>query len=153
MNHAYRPLFVVIALIAALVIARLLVVPEDFGIGDRGYMYGWHRKSNEDDWKNFTAKYKTRDYCKDCHSLNYSTLSESPHAIIECENCHGPAVDHPSEPQKLEINKTRALCLRCHAYLPYEDSGRTVIPPINDEEHNPEMECVTCHNPHSPGLG
>ncbi len=152
-SHAYRPLFVVLAVVGMIFLARVLVVPDDFGAHESGYMYGWHRKGNEEDWKNFKVKYRTMEYCKDCHYENHAALAGGPHAIIECENCHGPAVDHPAEPARLEINRTRRQCLRCHAYLPYEASGRTVIPPIEDREHNPGTECVTCHNPHKPGFG
>jgi len=151
-NHAYRPLYVVIAVIVAILIARAIMVPKDFGIQKQGYMYGWHRLGNEQDWKDFKVKHRGREYCKDCHPDNYELNANSPHAIIQCEDCHGPAIDHPDNPPKLEINKARELCLRCHAKLPYKQSGRAWITGINNDEHNPGMECVTCHNPHSPVL-
>ena len=152
MSHAWRPLFVVIGIIVAILIARAIVVPSDFGIGERGYMYGWHRAGNEQDWKDFKVKFRGREYCKDCHPENYELNASSPHVIIQCEDCHGPAIDHPDNPDKLEIIKDRKLCLRCHAKLPYDASGRAWITGINNEEHNPGMECVMCHNPHSPVL-
>lgn len=151
-NHVYRPLFVVIGLVALILIARALAVPEDFGAHEMGYRFGWHRKSNEKEWKDMAAKYKGREYCKDCHADNYEKAAKSPHAAINCENCHGPAINHPEEPQKLAIDKGREQCLRCHAKLPYKGSGRQNVRGINNEEHNPGNECVMCHNPHSPGF-
>jgi hypothetical protein len=132
-GHALRPVYVVVGVVALILVARAMFVPEDFGTHERGYMYGWHRKANEEEWK--------------------STIMQSPHAIIQCENCHGPAVDHPVDPGKLSIIRTRAQCLRCHAKLPDRGTGRALIPGINDEKHNPGMECITCHNPHKPGFG
>jgi len=152
-GHALRPLYVVIALVAVMLIARAIVVPADFGVQEQGYMYGWHRKGDEDFWKQFKVKYRGRDYCKDCHAENYEMIMQTPHAIIECENCHGPAVEHPSEPAKLEISKSREQCLRCHAKLPYTQTGRALIRGIDNDEHNPGMDCVMCHNPHHPGFG
>ncbi|MFC1769794.1 cytochrome c3 family protein [Nitrospirota bacterium] len=117
-----------------------------------GYRFGWHRLSNVDEWKNFKVKYKGRTYCESCHSEKLNLIRKSPHVSIECENCHGPAIDHPEEPAKLSIDRSREQCLRCHAKLPYKGSGRNWIRGINNDEHNPDMECAMCHNPHSPGF-
>ncbi len=152
-SHVYRPLFVVIALVVVILVARALVVPDDFGTHEAGYMYGWHRKSNEDEWKQFKVKYIGRDYCKPCHFNNYELISRTPHGSIQCESCHGPAIEHPTEPQRLEINRSREQCLRCHAKLPYAASGRAWIRGVNDDEHFPESMCIACHNPHKPGFG
>ena len=152
-NHVIRPLIVLVGLVAIVLIARQFVVPEDFGVGERGYMYGWHRKANEQDWKEMAVQYKSREYCRDCHSDKYSSIRKTPHAIIQCENCHGPAGDHPMDPPKLDIDKSRGQCLRCHTYLPYPTSGRMNIRGIDPDTHNPDIECVMCHNPHKPNVG
>ncbi len=149
-SHVYRPLWVVLGLVCIILVVRFLYVPKDFGIGERGYMYGWHRKGDEQFWKGYKVKYKGSQYCKDCHSDNYNKLMQSPHVIIPCEDCHSPAIDHPMDPQKLQIQKGRELCLRCHYPLPYPTSGRANIPGIDPETHNPGTECVMCHNPHNP---
>jgi predicted CXXCH cytochrome family protein len=149
-NHVLRPLLVFLGLIVIILVVRYFYVPKDFGVWERGYMYGWHRKADEEFWKNFKVKYRGSEYCKDCHSENYNKLMQSPHVIIPCEDCHSPAIDHPENPPKLEVNKSRELCLRCHYPLPYPTSGRANIPSIDPEKHNPGIECVMCHNPHNP---
>ncbi len=151
-SHVWRPLYVVIGLVALVLVVRSFVVPEDFGIGERGYMYGWHRQGNEQEWKEFPVKYRTTAYCRDCHEEKLASLGASPHAPIECENCHGPALGHPDDPPALAIDRSRDLCLRCHFPLPYPTSGRRAIPGIDPRAHNPEEPCVTCHNPHHPNL-
>ena len=151
-SHVWRPLYIIIGVVVLILVVREFAVPNDFGIYERGFMYGFHRKSDEDYWKAFKVKYSfVSDYCQDCHSDKYSIM-KTPHAIIHCENCHGPVLDHPSAPPKLTIDKRRELCLRCHATLPYPTSERAKIRGIDPLNHNPGIECSTCHNPHMPNL-
>ena len=151
-THVFRPLWVVLCLIALVLLARTVYVPKSFGVHERGYMYGWYRADNIGDWKKVTVKYQGSDYCTTCHPEKQESISMTPHAIIQCENCHGPAREHPSDPPKLTLDKGRGLCLRCHASLPYPTSGRANIRGIDPETHNPDIECVMCHNPHKPAL-
>ena len=147
-SHVLRPLWVVLGLIALVLIARYFYVPKDFGVHERGYMYGWFRAANIEDWKKVTVKYQGSDYCKTCHPEKNESISRTPHALIECENCHGPGLGHPSDLPKLTIDKSRGLCLRCHTSLPYPTSGRANIRGIDPDKHNPDLECVMCHHPH-----
>jgi hypothetical protein len=151
-NHVFRPLFAVIGIIVLVLAARIFYVPKDFGIHERGYMYGWYRQAHIEDWKKVQVKYQGAEYCKDCHEKNYGVIKKSPHQNIQCENCHGPAIDHPNEPPKLTIDKSRQQCLRCHYPLPYPSSGRAKIKGIDPDKHNPDIECSLCHNPHHPNL-
>ncbi len=158
-NHVWRPLFVVIGIIVLILAARTFYVPKDFGVYERGYMYSWHRKANEEDWKKVQVKYQGTEYCKDCHDKNYASIKKSPHQNIQCENCHGPAgtpegvVHYDSDKlPKLPIDRSRQLCLRCHYQLPYPSSGRKDIKGIDPDTHNPDIECSMCHNPHHPNL-
>lgn len=154
-SHVFRPLLVVIGIVGIILIVRYFVVPSDFGVHERGYMYGWYRKGNEGDWKSFKIKFQTREYCKDCHADQYKKVISSKHAKVQCENCHGPAGDHPEKPEKLNIDRSRELCLRCHAYLPYRPTryaelpGGTITLKMQDPDtHNPGIECITCHSVH-----
>lgn len=140
----------VAGIVAVILAARAVLVPADFGAHDRGYMYGFHRLGNEADWKAQEPLYKTDSYCEGCHPDKVEMRASSPHVIIPCEDCHGPAGNHPDDPPKLAIDPGREQCLRCHAYLPYPTSGRAVIRGIDPEKHNPGMECRLCHNPHNP---
>lgn len=154
-KHVWRPLYVVLGLVALILLVREVVVPRDFGIGARGYMYGWHRAGNAQDWRQFPVSYRFRNSkedCGQCHAEKVQKLASSPHAIIKCENCHGPARNHPENPEKLTIDRSRGLCLRCHAELPYPGSGRSRIVGIDPATHNPGEACADCHNPHHPNL-
>ena len=151
-SHIWRPVFVVIGLVGLILLFRLIYVPDDFGTNEQGYMYGYHREGNVDDWKNFPSKYKDSEYCGNCHIDKDTDLSASRHAMIPCENCHGAALDHPVDPERLKIDRSRDLCIRCHAQLYTPTSGRSAIPGINPDQHNTGMECSVCHDPHNPGL-
>ncbi len=151
-KHVWRPLYVVLAIVAGILLFRLAYVPDDFGVQERGYTFGFHRLSNEQEWRNFPAKYRDSGYCNQCHEDKVSRLEQSPHQMIPCENCHGAAFDHPDKPEKLAIDRSRGQCLRCHARLYMPSSGRSNIPGIDPEQHNAGTECVDCHNPHNPNL-
>ncbi len=156
-NHVLRPLFMSIAVVALILIARAIVVPDDFGVhGQRpdgkNFTYGFYRAGAVDYWKNITVKYKGREYCGGCHDDKMQEILSSKHSIIQCENCHGPAMGHPDNPEKLTINRSRDLCLRCHADLGYPRNPRAKIKAIDPQEHNPGDACADCHNPHKPNL-
>ena len=146
--HVLRPLYLVLAIVAIILIARTFLTPDDFGTNEQGYMYGWHRQSNVEEWKNFPVKYQDGKYCVSCHAGQTQKLASSPHKDIECENCHGPAKSHPADPRKLDLDRSRELCLRCHSYLSYPTSQRSKIKGVNPGRHNPGLNCVMCHKPH-----
>lgn len=152
-RHVAGPIFLIISIVVIIVLVRPFVVPNDFGAHERGYTLGWHRKSDERFWKDVKIKYQGREYCKSCHEAQYTRITASAHKNINCENCHGPAIDHPSDPLKLTINRGKEWCLRCHVRLAYPTSGRAKIRGFDDPDaHAQGMDCTACHNPHSPKL-
>ena len=151
-KHVLRPLWVALAVILVVLIGRYFLVPADFGVHGRNFTYGFHRLSNVDEWRNFEVKYKGKATCEECHAEYLEDNLSSYHAVIECENCHGPALNHPEDPELLETNRSRLLCLRCHAHLPYPENIRSSMKSIEPQKHNPGEECVSCHNPHRPSL-
>ena len=151
-NHVLRPLWLVLAAIALVLIIRHFLVPDDFGVHGKSFTYNYHRLGNVDEWKNFKAKYKGREYCQECHDENVAATNASKHRLIQCENCHGPALDHPDDPEKLTIDPSRDLCLRCHASLAYPDNPRARIKAIEPAKHNVDAASIECHDPHNPNL-
>jgi hypothetical protein len=155
MKHSvWRPLLLVAGVVGLILLARVFIVPKDFVVGERGYRFAWHRLGNEQDWKDFKVKYQGDDYCMSCHPDNYVAIQESSHRDIQCENCHGPGVRmvdgaaklHPDDIDRLEVDRSPELCLRCHAPLPYASSDRSKIKFMDPA---PDGECVACHNPHT----
>ena len=150
-GHVFRPVGLAIAVVAAIFVARVFMVPDDFGVHGDSFTYNYHRLSNVQEWKDFPVKYQGIDYCRQCHRKNARQIEGSTaHSAIECENCHGPGVGHPDEIDTLTIDTSRDQCLRCHASLDYPNNGRAAVPGIVDSTHMKGKDCVLCHNPHDP---
>ena len=150
-RHVLHPLWVAIGVVGLILFARLFMVPDDFGVHGDSFTYNYHRLGNIDEWKNFPVKYQGTATCLECHKDNVRRHRRAPHKRVQCENCHGPAGNHPDDVEYLPLNKERAMCLRCHADLGYpESSARTNLPAIVDRHHKRRRECVSCHNPHDP---
>ncbi len=153
-NHVLRPLWVAIAFVALILLVRYVIVPKDFGVQGESFTFNYYRASNVQEWKDFPVSYLGKDVCVECHEEKGTLLESSPHAIIQCENCHGPGKDHPEteNPETMIIDRSRLQCLRCHADLHYTDTSRAEIPGIDPNEHNVDSECVECHDSHNPDL-
>jgi len=151
-NHAWRPLWLAIGLIAAVLTARVFLVPKDFGVHGDSFTYNFYRLGAVQYWEDFPDKYQGRERCARCHDENAEANATGKHHIIQCENCHGPGVGHPKQVKQLPINGSRELCLRCHEYLAYPSSLRSQLPGIDGDTHKPNKECRKCHDPHHPDL-
>lgn len=143
-----------VVLVAGVVGARMIIAPS-FTAANNDYRYQWHRVANEQEWKDFKIKYRGEAYCRDCHADQSEKVVESVHAKVQCESCHGPAIDHPDDPKKLNVDRGRGLCLRCHSSLPYRPAnyaelskGQMQLKMVKAEEHNPGVNCVDCHDAH-----
>ena len=151
-KHVLRPLWVALAAVALVLIIRYYTVPEDFGVHGRNFTYGYFRKGAIDDWQAVSVKYRGKEYCNECHDDKFTENMDSRHSTLECESCHGPALEHPDNPETLDIDRSRNLCLRCHLKLDYPASPRGALPGIDAGAHNAGLECSECHNPHRPAL-
>ena len=74
-SHVWRPLYVVIAFVVALLVFRFFYVPNDFGSGKRGFMYAFHRKSNEGEWQKQLAKYRDTGQARRCTNTAASAMA------------------------------------------------------------------------------
>ncbi len=171
MSHAWRPLIVIVSVVIALVIFRTIMVPADFMAKNGDYKYQWHRVGNEEDWKTFPVKHRGREFCSQCHPDKIEIVADSGHAKVQCENCHvlfdPEKKGHPIDLKEdfdylldIGIDRSRALCKRCHTKLPYrptvyrgfEQKGAMAFRMIDPTEHNPGLECVMCHDVHRTGF-
>lgn len=131
--------------VAALVTARIVLVPHSFG------KYGHYRADAVTEISQKPVKYAGIKACAECHDDIYQTKQASNHKGLSCEVCHGPAAAHMEAPDetKPRIPRERDFCVKCHGYNPSRPTG---FPQIIADNHNPGKACITCHSPHSPSL-
>jgi len=92
---------------------------------------------------------RTPDQCSACHLSIYKTKALSPHALLECTQCHDTPQQHFSQPRENLPGKptTRADCLKCHDKNADSDK---FIPRVDKTTHGESNLCWQCHYPHFP---
>lgn len=97
-----------------------------------------------------------------CHEDLYKTWAAGAHGANEnkskCEVCHGPQGNHPNNQAKLV--KVRGdgnaveLCLSCHRQMKARSmTGQPqIVPQEHPYPHEGTLNCLQCHDPHSPGM-
>ena len=149
-RHVLHPLWVTIALVVLVLLARVFLVPDDFGVHGRNFTYGFHRLSNISEWQAFPVKYLGEETCIECHDEKVQANNSNVHKNIQCENCHGAATGHPDEQEALPIDESRELCLRCHQQLEYPHGARSAVVAVDGDKHRRRRSCSRCHDPHEP---
>ncbi len=136
------PLFILF--VAIFLVARYFLVPESFGEA------GHYRFNSLDDNKAKPMHYAGKDACAECHDDYALELQSNMHAGLSCETCHGPGLAHYDNPDtaRLVLPVEREHCGLCHGLSPTRNPE--VITMIDLSEHNPEDNCIDCHNPHTP---
>ncbi|MDO8568776.1 MAG: cytochrome c3 family protein [Dehalococcoidales bacterium] len=147
MSHLRRALGV---LFAILIIA--LVVPRFMPTVSAIQPFGFYPKDSEGSaktWANWPAKYAESVTCNSCHQEKYATWTKADHSGVSCETCHGPIGTHPAKTTTMVKDASREACGTCHS----QTVGRPAsFPQVDLSKHNTGVACVTCHNPHNPGL-
>lgn len=89
------------------------------------------------------------DNCSACHNRISRTKAVSPHALLDCQDCHETPQLHRSQPgiHKSGFPVNRSDCLKCHA----EDADADrFIPRVEKDTHGESYLCWQCHYPHFP---
>jgi DmsE family decaheme c-type cytochrome len=108
-----------------------------------------------------SSDYAGAESCKSCHEEIYNGWEKSPHwkqtyreggiAKHGCEDCHGAAASHVSDPtdrsklflfEKASAKQIDDHCLRCHA------GGTQHMNAINSVHARNDVSCIACHSPH-----
>jgi hypothetical protein len=139
-----RPLILLFGLmIAGLITARYLLVPESFGD------YGHYRADAVTEIAELPNAYAGYQACAECHSDIIDKRAGSHHRGLACETCHGPAAAHAEAPDEVTppAPRDRTFCPVCHGYNASRPSG---FPQVIATRHNPGKPCMSCHDPHAP---
>ena len=137
-----RLLIVFGVFVVAFFVARHFLVPESFG------ELGHYRANALEDISKLEPKYMGIATCVDCHDSIAKVKEKGNHKTQNCETCHGPGYKHEGDPsEKLEKPTAKEFCLKCHSK---NASRPKFLKQIISKEHNPETNCIECHNPHQP---
>lgn len=134
-------------------IVRGLLIPRSFG------EYGFYRADNVKEQMDKPIHFGSKDVCSACHDAIWNQHQKGVHVKVPCQDCHAPVSTHVDLEKgefvdKMRIQKTSKLCLRCHTKLP---SRPVNFPQIDVETHLEKVPnahqtdvCFGCHNPHDP---
>jgi len=141
-----RLLVIFVIIMTSFLVFRKLMISENFG------EFGHYPPAAVDSLMSQEMKYAGHNSCNDCHDDIVDIKKASQHINVNCEACHGPALDHVASFEGDETilpfaPRERGYCPLCHKYDPAKPTGFPQIDPIM---HNPGKPCIKCHDPHAP---
>lgn len=148
-----RLVLVFIGIIAIVLLARIVMVPESWG------EYGYYRGNYINEEADRSLVHGTNESCKSCHADVYELKDHSTHKRLSCEACHAPVQEHIKGGQKfadMPVKKGEAqvsLCLKCHQSIVGRPEKFPMIEyPGHLEEQNVKTThtCDQCHTVHAP---
>ena len=155
-DHIIRFTLLIIVVILGFFIFRTYMVPDSFGIHG-SYTYAYYRAESENEQANKPAVFQGTEHCSACHAPQAVTLSDGKHAALDCESCHGAFKAHNNNTrERMAISDSVETCMICHERL---NARPTDFPQISSfaahvaeqgETMLPDMNCTTCHDPHTP---
>ena len=147
MKHLVRAGVLLLAvLILAFVVPRVIPIPvslEEYGF------YPKQSEENTHEWASLPLQYADPSVCGDCHQDKHDVWEKAKHSTVSCENCHGPGVTHVEEGVSPVVDISRESCGLCHNRVLARPKD---FPQVDLKEHGGQSTCITCHNPHSPGV-
>jgi cytochrome c553 len=147
--HIARLLSLLAAFLILAVIARKFVLDPSY------YQFGNYRGDAVVELANeLPPSYKGAAYCQACHAERHAEWSAGVHGNVKCEVCHGAAREHPLDGPMPKPTNTVKLCTVCHEAMPGRPATQPqIVVAEHPVRHEGELQCLTCHNPHSPRLG
>ena len=161
-KHIVRLVMLLLAVVVVAYTAKQYFTAGSF------YQFGHYRGLSVAEIASDKPKFKTPKYCEQCHVSEYAEWAKGVHdnvelgKIVKCEVCHGPAgsrdvkgpfdnvttgKDHPTGLKMTIPTETAKLCTLCHEQMPGRPAQQRQIVVAT---HAGTMQCIVCHNPHSP---
>jgi len=146
--HISRLLLLLGAFLILAVIARNYVLDPSY------YQFGDYRGDAVVEIAAGSPQYKGAAYCQMCHGERHTEWTAGVHRSVKCEVCHGPARAHPADGPLPKPEDTIKLCTVCHEAMPGRpDAQPQIVIAEHPVKHDGALQCLTCHNPHSPKIG
>jgi cytochrome c553 len=147
--HIVRLLSLLVAFLVLAIIARNYVIDPSY------YQFGNYRGDAVIEMAaNPSPNFRGATYCQACHAERHSEWAAGVHHNVKCEVCHGAAGEHPVDGPLPIPEDTIKLCSVCHEAMPGRPAAQPqVVIAEHPVPHKGDLQCLTCHNPHSPQLG
>lgn len=147
-KHIVRLLLVLAAFLFLAVAARNYVLDPSY------YQFGYYRGDAVIELATGDPQFRGAAYCQACHAERHAEWSAGVHRSVECEVCHGAAREHPADGALPIPEDTVKLCTVCHEAMPGRPAAQPqIVVAEHPVPHDGALQCLTCHNPHSPQLG
>jgi cytochrome c553 len=146
--HIVRLLLVLAAVAVFAVIARNYVLDPSY------YQFGAYRGDAVIEIAAGAPQFRGAAYCQACHAERHTEWTAGVHRSVKCEVCHGPAREHPADGPLPIPDDTMKLCTICHEAMPGRPAAQPqIVIAEHPVPHDGVLQCLTCHNPHSPKIG
>jgi len=146
--HIVRLLLLLAAFLILAVVARNYVVDPSY------YQFGDYRGDAVVEAAAGPPQFRGPAYCQACHGERHTEWMTGAHGNVKCEVCHGPAREHPVAGTMPKPDDTIKLCTLCHEAMPGRPAAQPqIIIAEHPVPHDGALQCLTCHNPHSPKIG
>jgi predicted CXXCH cytochrome family protein len=146
--HIVRLLGLLGAVLLVAVGARYYVLDPSY------YQFGNYRGDSVVEATGETPKYRGAAYCQGCHSERHAEWTAGRHGGVQCEACHKAAGAHPGAGALERPENSIRLCTLCHEAMPGRPAAQPqIVVAEHPFKHEGDLQCTTCHNPHSPSAG
>ncbi|MFQ6005581.1 MAG: hypothetical protein ACE5OQ_08750, partial [Woeseia sp.] len=146
--HIARLLLLLAAFLFLAVTARNYVLDPSY------YEFGYYRGDSVIELAAGEPQFRGATYCQACHAARHTEWTTGPHGSVKCEVCHGAAREHPADGPLPIPDDTIRLCTVCHEAMPTRPAAQPqIVVAEHPFRHEGALQCITCHNPHSPKIG
>ncbi|MDA8095110.1 MAG: multiheme c-type cytochrome [Betaproteobacteria bacterium] len=143
-KHIVRLIMLLAAIVVVYFVGRAFLTPKSF------YVYGHFRGASPREIASIKPTFLDPTAFKESEPAIYATWSTGIHKVVPCQDCHVGAVHEGAKgpiPRGPFPKSSLELCTQCHQKIVARPGFQ---PQINVALHAHGLQCVTCHNPHSP---
>jgi predicted CXXCH cytochrome family protein len=132
----------------------LAVAARNYVLDPSYYQFGDYRGDAVIEEAAYPPQFRGAAYCQGCHGERHTEWTSGVHRNVKCEVCHGPAREHPADGPLPIPDDTMKLCTICHEAMPGRPAAQPqIVIAEHPVPHDGPLQCLTCHNPHSPKIG
>ena len=148
------PVHIVRLLLLLATFLILAVAARNYVLDPSYYRFGDYRSDAVIEIAADPPQFRGPAYCQACHAERHTEWTAGVHRNVKCEVCHGAAREHPADGPLPKPDDTIKLCTVCHEAMPTRPATQPqIVVAEHPVPHDGPLQCLTCHNPHSPKVG